>query len=64
MPFKQGAIAHSVENLIADSGVGSAHTFMEIYHEIFSTVILLPLIKEGLFSVTSRSMCTEHWLAS
>ena len=65
MLFKQGPFAHLVESLIADSGVGSAHTFMESYHEIFSTVILLlPLIKEGLLSVTSRSMCNEYWLAS
>ena len=66
MPFKQGAIAHSVENLIADSGVCSAHTFEKIYHEIISTVILLLGlgIKDGLLSVTSKSSCTEYWLAS
>ena len=33
-----------------------------LYHEIFSIVILLPLIQEGLLSVTSESMCTEYWL--
>ena len=34
------------------------YTFMEIDHEIFFMVILLlPLIKEGLLSVTSKSMC-------
>ena len=41
------------------------HTSVEIDHEIFSTVILLlPLIQEGLVSVTSESMCTKHWLTA
>ena len=55
-----------VENLIADPGVvvvslipAQLHTFVEIDREISSTVILLlPLIQEGLLSVTSGSMCT------
>ena len=35
------------------------HSFVEIDHEIFSTVILsLPLIQEGQFSVSGESMCT------
>ena len=35
-----------------------SHTFIEINHGIFSKVILLlPLIQEGLLSVTSKSMC-------
>ena len=39
------------------------HTFVEIDHEIISTVILLLLLKqEGLLSVTSESMCTKYWL--
>ena len=33
-----------------------------IDHEIISTVILLPLIQEGLLSVTSKSMCMKYWL--
>ena len=38
---------------------------MEIYHEIVSTVIfLLPLIREGLLSVTSEPMCTDYWLTA
>ena len=51
-----------IAQTVADPGVGSSfparpHTFMEIDHEIFSTVILfLPLIQEGLVSVTSESM--------
>ena len=65
-----GSVAQSVENLIADPGVVSlipaqpnTHTFKEIDCEIFSAVILLPLIQE-LLSVTSESMCTEYWLTT
>ena len=37
--------------------VDLSHTFVENDHEIISTVILLlPLIQEGLLSVTSQSM--------
>ena len=40
-------------------------TFVEIYNEIFYTVIFsLPLIQEGLLSVTIESMCTEYWLTT
>ena len=39
-----------------------SHTFVEIDHEIISTVILLlPLIQEGMLSVTRESMCTTYW---
>ena len=35
------------------------HSFEEIDHEIFSTVILfLPLIQEGHLSVSGERMCT------
>ena len=35
------------------------HSFVEIDHEIFSTVILsLPLIQEGHLSVSEERMCT------
>ena len=35
------------------------HSFVEIDHEIFSTVILsLPLIQEGQLSVSGGRMCT------
>ena len=60
----------SVASLTADPGVPSliparSHTFVEIDHEIVSTVILLPpLIQEGLLSVTSKSMCTKYWLTA
>ena len=46
--------------LIADPGVvilipAQPHTFVEIYHEIFSTVFLpLDLIQKGLLSVTGK----------
>ena len=42
-----------------------SHTFVEIDQEIISTAILpLPLIQEGLLSVTSESMCTKYWLTA
>ena len=38
---------------------GRQHSFVEIDHEIFSTVILsLPLIQEGQLSVSGEGMCT------
>ena len=38
---------------------GRQHSFVEIDHEMFSTVILsLPLIQEGLLSVSGERMCT------
>ena len=38
---------------------GRQHSFVEIDHEIFSTVILsLPLIQEGQLSVSGEKMCT------
>ena len=57
--------------LTADPGVASSitvrsHNFVEIDHEMISTVILLPsadFIQEGL-SVTSESMCTNYWLTA
>ena len=58
---KQDPVMQLVACQIADPG----HTFVEIDHEIFSLVILLlPLIKEGLLSVTSDSICTEYWLTA
>ena len=39
---------------------GRQHSFVEIDHEIFSTVILsLPLIQEGQLSVSGERMCTR-----
>ena len=36
------------------------HSFVEIDHEIFATVILsFPLIQEGQFSVSGERMCTK-----
>ena len=38
---------------------GRQHSFMEIDHEIFSTIILsFPLIQEGQLSVPGERMCT------
>ena len=58
--------------LTADPGITSlipvwSHSFVEIDYEIISKIILLPsaeLIQEGLLSVTSKSMCTKHWLTA
>ena len=65
-----GLIAQLVACPTADPGVASliparSHIFVEIDHEIISMVILLlPLIQEGLLSVTSESMCTKYWLTA
>ena len=62
----RGTVAQSVACPTADPGVASwiparSHTFVEIDHDIISTAILsLPLIQEGLLSVTSESMCTKY----
>ena len=46
---------------------GRQHSFMEIDHEIFSTVILsLPLIQEGQLSVSGSCQflakeCAQYW---
>ena len=41
------------------------YTFVEIYPEIISTVILpLPLIQEGQMSVSVDSLCTKFWLTT
>ena len=55
--------------LTSDPGVTSSiparsHTFLEIDHEIISTVILLPSADSGLLSVTRESMCTNYWLTA
>ena len=42
---------------------GRQHSFVEIDHEIFSTVILsLPLIQEGQLSVFLAKECAQYWL--
>ena len=42
-----------------DFTVNTGNSFVEIDHEIFSTVILsLPLIQEGQLSVSGERMCT------
>ena len=44
---------------VAGSTPAGQHSFVEIDHEIFSTVILsLPLIQEGQLSVSGERMCT------
>ena len=56
-----------VASLMANPGVMSlilAPSLMESDQEIFSPVILLSLIQEGLLSVTSESMCMKNWLSA
>ena len=64
-----GYVAQSVGSPAADPGVVSlipawSHTFVEIDHEIISLVILLPLIQEGLLSVTGEIMCMNYWFTA
>ena len=65
-----GCITQLVTSLTADPGVPNlipawSHTSMEIDHEIISSaILLLPLIQEGLLSVTSESMCIKYWLTA
>ena len=68
-----GRVGQSVMCLTADPGVMSLiparyHTFVEIDHEIISTVILLPsadsMIQEGLLSVTNESICMKYWITA
>ena len=63
---KPSSVVQWVFSPIADTGVmvsipARSHTFMEIDHEIFSTVILPLRIQEGFVSVTSKSTCTKYW---
>ena len=47
------------QEVVSDPRRGRQHSFVEIDHEIFSTVILsLPLIQEGQLSVSGERMCT------
>ena len=67
--MRQGPVEQLVVSLAADPGVTSSipaqtHTFVEIDCEIISKFILLPLIQEWLLSVTSKRMCTKHWLTA
>ena len=72
-----GRVAQSVTclatdaSLTADPGIASSIPtcpyFMEIDHEIISTVILLPSpesFKKGCWSVPGKSMCTKYWLTA
>ena len=70
---KLGRVAQSVTCLAtdacltADPGVASlipvrSHTFVEIDHEMISTVILLP--SADSFKKGCESMCTNYWLTA
>ena len=61
-----GRVAQSVTCLVTDAGVASSiparhHTFVEIDHEIISTVILLPsadLFKKGCCQLQAK-VCAQ-----
>ena len=47
------------QEVVGSTPRSQQHSFVEIDHEIFSTVILfLPLIQEGQLSVSGERMCT------
>ena len=54
---KLGCTAQSVTCLAADPGVASSIS-TEIEHE------MIPLIQEGVLSVTSESVKTKYWLTA
>ena len=67
--FIEPHIEHSVASLTAAPGVTSSvlawsHTFVEIDHEIISTVILLLLNQVGFLLVTRESMCMKYLLTA
>ena len=41
---------------------GSIWTQSHTFVEISMVILLFPLIKEGMLSVTSETMCTKYWL--
>ena len=48
-----------VQEVAGLTPLGWHHSFVEIDHEIFSTIILsLPLIQEGQLSISGERMCT------
>ena len=61
-------VGQSVASPTADPGITSlisarSYTYVEIGHEMISMfILLLPLIEEGLLSVTSESMCRKYWV--
>ena len=56
-PVRQDMVTHNWTHNNCE--LGRQHSFVEIDHEIFSTVILsLPLIQEGQLSVSGERMCT------
>ena len=41
------------------------HTFVEIYHDFFSTVVfLLPQILKGLLPISCESLFTDYWITA
>ena len=62
--YKQAGLGGSVGCTSDWSPGGRQHSFVEIDHELFSTVILsLPLIQEGQLSVSAKE-CAQYWLTT
>ena len=57
-----GSVGLSIQlvnkRLRVQSPPGRQHSFMEIDHEVFSIVILFPLIQEVQLSFSGERMCT------
>ena len=63
-PLMQSVVSKTTDPGIASSILAWSHIFVKIDHEIISTaILLLLLIQEELFSVTSECMCRKYWLA-
>ena len=61
----QSVVSPTEDQGVACLILAGSHILVEIDHEIISTVnLLIPLIQEGLLSVTSVSVCTKYWLTA
>ena len=58
-PILQSIVSPTADPVVTSSITALSNTFVEIGHEIISSVLLLLLIQEGLLSVTSESMSTK-----
>ena len=66
-PVAQSVTSQTADPVVANSIPAQYNTLMEIDHElIYTVVLLLPLIQDGLLSVISEStcMCTKYWLTT
>ena len=53
------------QEVVGSTWPGRQHSFMEIEHEIFATVILsFPRIQEGQLSVSGEKQNAQYWLTA